>query len=283
MVNALRPTEAEALAAWAALVAGDAEQVPRVREPEPAGDYYLLHAARFRAGARPSPELPVLEALAAAGETWMDIGAGGGRLAVPLAGIVARVIAIEPSGAMREVLGAAIAESDRTNIEVRDARWPDPGWLDAVDVTLAAHSMYDIGEIGPFLDGMERHARRRCVALLQPWARGTPLAALCEAVHGEPMATLPALREFVALIGARGRRYEVRVAPVEPGPAVTPHDAAFAEARRLLWLSEGSAKEQRMRAQLEEWWGRPDGIAMPHPPPYVGVVSWEPSAAPDAS
>jgi hypothetical protein len=77
MANALRPTEAEALAAWAALVAGDAEQVPRLREPEPAGDYYLPNAARFRAGAQPSPGLPVLEVLAAAGETWMDIGAAG--------------------------------------------------------------------------------------------------------------------------------------------------------------------------------------------------------------
>ena len=276
MANALRPTESDALEAWAALVAADAEQVPRVREPEPESDYYRPVAAHFGAGARPSPELPALEALAEPGDTWVDIGAGGGRLAVPLARRVARVIAVEPSAAMREVLGRAIAEAGVTNVEVRDARWPEAAGSAAVDVALAAHSLYDIADIGPFLDAMERHARRLCVALLRPRARGATLAGLFAAVHGEPMQTLPALREFVTLLAARGRRFEIRAAAAEPAAPITPPDAAFAAARRLLWLAEGSAKEQRMRALMEEWWGRPDGIAMPRDPSYIGVVSWDP-------
>ena len=276
-MQALRPTAQEALAAWASLVSGDAEQVPRVREPEPPRDHYEGSAARFRAGVRPSPEFAALAELAEPGDTWLDIGAGGGRLALPLAHVTVRVIAVEPSAAMRDQLGAAIAESGLGNLEVLDLRWPDPAWSDLVDVSLAAHSLYDIGAIGPFLDAMERHSRRLCVALLRPWARGASLSALFEAVHGEPMRTLPGLREFVALLGARGRRYEVRAAPIPPGPAVTPRDGAFTEARRLLWLAEGSAKEQRMRSLMEQWWGKPDGIAMPEGPPYIGVVSWTPA------
>jgi SAM-dependent methyltransferase len=280
MPNALRPTESDALAAWAALVAGDAEQVPRVREPEPEGDYYRPIAAHFAAGTRPNPELPALEALAEPGDTWVDIGAGGGRLAVPLARRVARVIAIEPSAAMREVLAGAIAEAGVANVEVRDARWPDAAASTTVDVAMAAHSFYDIADIGPFLDGMERAARRLCVGLLRPWARGTALAGLFAAVHGEPMQTLPGLGEFVTLLAARGRRFEVRAAATEPGADVTPREHAFMQGRRLLWLAEGSAKEQRMRALMEEWWGRPDGIALPRSPSYVGVVSWEPPREP---
>ncbi len=276
MTNPLRPSEGEALAAWAALVAADAEQVPRVREPEPPHDHYQQTAARFRAGVRPSPEFPALQALARPDDTWIDIGAGGGRLAVPLARVVRRVIAVEPSESMRGELAAATADAGLSNIEVRDLRWPDPGWTDAADVALAAHAIYDISAIAPFLDAMEQHSRRLCVALLRPWARGGYLASLFEAVHGEPMQVLPALRAFVALLGARGRQYEVHLAPGAPEPTLTPRDAAFAEARRLLWLAEGSAKEQRMRALMEQWWGAPDGIAMPEAPPYIGVVSWQP-------
>lgn len=273
-MNPLRPTEAEALEAWRALVAADAEQVPRLREPEPPRDHYADTAARFRAGVRPAPELPVLLDLAQPEDTWLDIGAGGGRLAVPLAAHVARVVAVEPSPSMRASLAEAVAEAGLTNIDVRDARWPDAAWDEPADVAMAAHSLYDIGDIAPFLDGMERAARRQCVALLRPWARGTALAALFEAVHGEPMHTLPGLREFVALVGARGRDLEVRLAATEPEPTVRPRDAAFAEARRLLWLADGTAKEQRMRTLMEQWWGRPEGIAVPQAPSYIGVVSW---------
>ena len=164
-MNVLRPTEAEALAAWAALVDADAAQVARVREPEPPADHYGNMAHRFRPGREPSPELPVLLRLAQPEDQWLDIGAGGGRFAVPLAAHIARLLAVEPSEAMRQTLVAAAGEAGHTNIEVDPRRWPVEGWTTRVDVALAAHSMYDISAIGPFLDAMDRHAARLCVAV----------------------------------------------------------------------------------------------------------------------
>lgn len=67
--EALRPSEAAAIAAWAAMVDADAEQVARIREPEPAGDYYAPTAPRFRPGVRPLPELPPVRARAEASDT----------------------------------------------------------------------------------------------------------------------------------------------------------------------------------------------------------------------
>jgi hypothetical protein len=114
------------------------------------------------------------------------------------------------------------------------------------------------------------------VAMFGERARGASLAALWEAVHGEPMATLPALHEFVALLGARGRRYEVTAAGRTEAREPLPPEAAYANGRRLLWLAEGSEKERRMRALMDEWYGEGDEIALPAGRRYVGVVAWEP-------
>jgi len=276
--NVLRPSEAEALDAWAALVAADAEQVARVREPEPPADHYATVAARFRPGGFESLEWPVLDALVAPGETVLDIGAGGGRFAIPLAQKGCRVIAIEPSAAMRATLTQA-AEEAGVAVEVHDLRWPVEGWAEDVDVSLAAHALYDIAAVGPFLDAMERHSRRLCIAMFGQFGRGANLAALFEAVHGEPMATLPALKEFVALLGARNRRYEVRTVSSGRETEQMDREQAFEMARRMLWLAPGSAKDLRMRELVEAWWGNEAGIAMPAFRRFIGVVSWEPPAA----
>ena len=258
------------------MVDADAEQVARVREPEPAGDFYAHIAPRFRPGARPSIELPPLLAHAEAGDTWLDIGAGGGRFALPLSEHVARVIAVEPSEAMRNVLRDAIRASARPNIEVRDLHWPSPAWADDVDVSFAAHSIYDIRAIVPFLDAMERHTRRTCIAILADQPRGAHLAPLFEAVHGEPFAPLPGLREFIALLSARTRRFEVATVSGEPAD-ITSLDEAATMARRLLWLAPDSAKDRQARALVEQWWRVPGGVRLPQARGYFGIVAWEPA------
>ncbi|TAJ16464.1 MAG: class I SAM-dependent methyltransferase [Dehalococcoidia bacterium] len=273
--EAIRPTESQAAAAWAEMVDGDAEQVARVREPEPAGDFYGGIAPRFRPGARPSLELPFLLDIAQAEDTWLDIGAGGGRFALPLSEHVERVIAVEPSESMRRVLREAIRESGRTNVEVHDLTWPSPEWTYEVDVSFAAHSIYDIREIIPFLDAMERCSRRACLAILADQPRGAHLARLFEAVHGEPFSPLPGLREFIALLSARGRRFDVSTVAGEPS-SVTSLDEAATLARRLLWLTPDSAKDRRSRALIEEWWSVPGGVLLPPARGFFGVVAWQP-------
>ena len=85
----------------------------------------------------------VARALARAGDTWLDVGAGGRRYALPLARAVARVIAVEPSRAMRAVLEASAREHAVRNLEIVASRWllVKPRWA---DVALIPHVGYDI-------------------------------------------------------------------------------------------------------------------------------------------
>ena len=62
--------------------------------------------------------------LARADDTWLDIGAGGGRYALPLARSVREVVAVDPSAAMLEVLRDGMREHGIANVRVVEGRWP---------------------------------------------------------------------------------------------------------------------------------------------------------------
>ena len=185
------------------------------------------------------------------------------------------MIAVEPSKAMRNVLRDAIRAGARPNIEVRDLYWPSLAWANDVDVSFAAHSIYYIRSTAPFLDAMERMSRRTCIAILADQPRGAHLAPVFEAVHGEPFAPLPGLREFVALLSARNRRFEVATVSGEPAE-VTSLDEVATLAWRLLWLAPDSPKDQQMRALIEQWWSVPGGVRLPQARGFFGIVAWEP-------
>ena len=278
----LRPELDAALEAWRTLVEADGEQVRRVSERDLSGDYYAALTPRFRPGAQPSQELPILESLLRPGDSWLDIGAGGGRLAIPLAERVRRVVAIEPSAAMREALGASALESGLANIEVVSEPWPEALSSEAVsgiDVALSAHAIYDIAHLGAWIAAMESAASRLCVVALFDRARGHAWSEIFEAVHGEPMAALPALREFLAVLGALGRPFEVHTilaGPLDP----TPEDAAFAQARRICWLEEGSERDLRLQSFLRARYPAGEGtLDLPPMRRSTAVVSWVPPNA----
>ncbi|MDA0364565.1 MAG: methyltransferase domain-containing protein [Chloroflexi bacterium] len=281
--NALRPTADEALAAWRDLILANREQIERLREDERRSDFYARRAPQFQPGAIESPELEFVRALAQPGDTLLDIGAGGGRFAVPLAPHFASVAAVEPSPAMRETLAAAAADRGVTNISVHDLRWPasDGTALPSGDVSLVAHVLYDIDGLGPFLDALEAQTRRTCVVLLGDRAPSTAVERAWRGVHHEPLHALPALREFLAVLGARQRRFDVRTFDARGGGAEPlPFDQAHAMARRLCWLAEGSEKDVRLGALLREHFGTADGtIALPPRLAFTALVTWLPPAA----
>src|SRR5499427_2011769 len=127
MSDVLRPEAASALEAWRRRVSANREQAERLREGTPPRDFYAAVASDFRASPHRTDEPPLdhLRSLVRPGETWLDIGAGGGRYALPLALLAKSVIAVEPSEGMRNVLKAGMAEHGIANIETVSAggRW----------------------------------------------------------------------------------------------------------------------------------------------------------------
>ena len=108
-------------------------------------------------------------------------------------------------------------------MRVVEGRWPaaaDPSIQ--ADVAFIAHVGYDVEQIGPFLDAMERSARRLCVAMLF-WRRPTwAIDRLWPAVHGVERALLPAMREMVTLLMARGRPVSIQIVEAPPNAFESP-------------------------------------------------------------
>jgi FkbM family methyltransferase len=289
---AARGPAAELEAAWAARVGANREQAERVRESADDGDFYAPVRGMFVADPRRTddPTLDSLLQLARPHETWLDIGAGAGRYALPLALHVREVIALDPSAGMLEALRDGMERHGVRNIRAIHARWPiDPGSTatpgaegspaagiarpdaeappDAeatpgaktepaaglaprADVALIAHLGYDVEAIGLFLDAMEAAAGRLCVAVLADRVPAAPAWPFWPVVHGEPRVELPALEEFLAILRARGCEPSVTYGSRQPRGFAS-RGALLAWLRNQLFVAAGSAADQRLEAELE--------------------------------
>lgn len=275
----LRPDAAAALAAWAALVDAARAQEARLSEVADLDDRWETVADRFRPGDIDAPEVAALGRFTQPGDTWVDIGAGGGRFTVPLARRVTRVVAVEPSAAMRESLYRALEEQGTPNVEVADGRWPAAAAHPAVpaaDGFLAANVLYEERDLAAFVAAMEHRSRRWCVAVLGDRGRGETWPVLWEGLYGEPACVLPGMREFVAVLLALDRRVEVATVALG-GARPRPLDDAMRQVRRLLWVREGSERDRRLAALVREHFGGPDGlVTLPPRRRYNGIVAWRP-------
>jgi hypothetical protein len=81
----------------------------------------------------------------AASRTALDVGAGFGALALPLARQLDRVTALEPSPAMASALRTDAAAAGLANVTVLEARWGD--------VAVAPHDLLVCAHVGPLLGG----------------------------------------------------------------------------------------------------------------------------------
>ncbi len=271
--DALRPTAEEALRAWAARVQANREQVDQFREAS-AADFYAPIAGMFRADPRrrDEPTLEALRELVQPTDIVLDIGAGGGRYALPLALVAREVVAIEPSDAMRRVLAEGMAESDIRNIRALSGRWPEVAGEMTGDVALMSHIGYDVADIGPFLDAMDGAARRARIAVLLSQPPPTEADRFWPLINGVERAALPSLPEFLSVLLARGRLFEVHLVDRSPQTYQQP-DQALAWLRQQLWTAPGSQKdtllERLARERLQERDGR---FALSWEPVRVGLV-----------
>jgi SAM-dependent methyltransferase len=185
---------------WKAIHASSPEHAARDRDPAAVWD---KRAAAYRRATRgekgaTEQELAVLDLRPE--DTVLDVGAGTGRLAVPIARIVAHVTALDPSGGMLSILREQMAAAGLTNYSTVTMRWEDAiigQDIEPHDVVIAAFSLgfYDLAAALEKLDA----AALRAVYLFWhagEW-RGPGEMALYRAVLGEEAAMRKGYPDYI--------------------------------------------------------------------------------------
>ena len=269
--------------AWGLRVRANREQAERVREAPAGPDFYGPITGLFRADPQRTDD-PVLAALleeVEPSDVWLDVGAGAGRFALPIALRAREVIALDPSPGMLTALArAGQRTSDRQRQDDRGALAGRRRGGPSVPMpSLIAHVGYDIEAIGPVpRRARGGHAARQCVAIMERRHAGRrPRRRSGQRSTGRRAAELPALPEFVELLRARGR--EPRVRPVEREPRAYPTRADLLRwVRQQLYVEPGSQRDRRLVGLVEAATIEIDGgVRLAHQRSgVVGVVTWQP-------
>jgi SAM-dependent methyltransferase len=173
--------------------------------PEPQRDEYRWTPRRARWFSRavqvsdfPAQTLRALEPVLADCRSVLDVGAGVGALAVPLAQAVERVTALEPSPAMLDELRANLGRHRLSNVTCIAARWGE--------VEMAPHDLILVANVAPifqnllpFVAAAER-LTPRAIALVQnvgPGAEKFYLGELYPLLLGRPY---PAREDYLRTV-----------------------------------------------------------------------------------
>lgn len=226
------------------------------------------------------PEPPVVTVLAGlvdADARVIDVGAGGGRITIPLARRVREVVAVEPSEGMREELRAGIEATGVTNIEIVPRTWSDAD-VEPADLVFAAHVTYSLSLVEPFLRKLDAYATRAAALVAFEHPAQQVLAPFWKAVYGEERLRLPVRAEVVDVLrelGADPQEIAVDEQPVRPFGMP---DEAFVSLRGRLFIGEGTPEEERLREAMPALTVERDGELWPREaiPNRQTVIWWRP-------
>ena len=266
-----------AIETWSEMVRVEHAQSDRRRGVRPT-DTWNQFAAQFKADPHRNDDRTVeaLRSRLIPGETLLDIGAGGGRLALPLALTCSAVTAVEPSPSMCAVLRETASEYNIENVSIVES-----GWLDAdvepADVALCSHVVYVIEDIGAFVRKMDSHARRLVMAVVFEASPLSQVYALWERVHGERRHALPSLPHFLPVLDELGIQPVVTELDQQPPRTFSSIEEAREAVARWLYITPETEAMTRLDRALEDALHEENGAwqidgARPSRP---NIVSWE--------
>ena len=247
---------------WRHMVETEHAQSEEMRGAIPApDDHWRPYAVQFRADPRRSDD-PLLERLlnfVKSGQTVIDVGAGGGRLALPLALRCRSVVAVEPSASMASVLEQQAEEYGIENVTLVQARWEE-AQVDRGDVVLCSHMLYTVLDIEAFVRKLESHARDRVLIVLYNAPPQSQIYPLWKQVHGKdrlPLPSLPQLREVLRELDIDA---QVDLMPPQPARGFDNPEQAAEQLSRRLYLAAGSPQAERLEKMLPDLLVEEDGV-----------------------
>jgi FkbM family methyltransferase len=206
-------------------------------------DYWQGLSALFKQDPRRTddPDVDVLSRFVNADSTVIDVGAGAGRVALPLALKCRKVVAVEPSVAMCKDLNELKAEYGIGNVEVVEATWEDAS-VEPADLAFAAHVIYTVKNIAGFIDKLTKSARRIAAVII--WIRAPlySLNPLWADVYGIERLNLPSFPELLEVLWEMGIEPQVELGPARPQRGWPDKESAFQMLRHRLFIGDSRSE-----------------------------------------
>lgn len=262
----------EAIERWATLVRARREQMDAQLASigGPPRDWWAARAPSFTHGLGdvrqvPAFGLPQMVDRLERSDTVLDIGAGPGRYAVPLARVTRHVTLVEPSAGMAAGAREAFARAELENYTLIERSWPSPRVPPATAV-LIAHVLSPIEDIATFIQRARDHAERWLFIV-----HGTVVEAsdavgrVIRAFHGTPRVPQPDIAELLPVLRELGIAFEVTMGERRfPRRYATAADAARDVASTALVEQTPRALRRVQSLLARELRPLPDGrVALP--------------------
>ena len=214
--------------------------------------------------------LRVLEPYLSPRKTLIDVGAGAGRHATPLADRLEWVTAIEPSEGMRAHI------PPRDNMTVIASTWEEAEVAPA-DLVICSHVLYGVADPVPFLDKLQKCARERVFVMIRESPLPHPGAELRRRMLGDAGPRLPRFSDLFMLLIQMGIAPEVAFIRYPISTRYADMDEAVMDSRALFgsgWVDAAG------RAGLEQILRREgDELVFDGGVVLSGVAHWQPQAS----
>jgi len=272
-----------AAARWRRLVTDRLEEMERLSPGlgSLSGDFWEGRADRYAASMSPAdtvgdPFLRRLRRVTHPSTTAIDVGAGTGRFALPLAPGVAHVTAIDPSEAMLTVLARDAAQLGVRNLTTIHATWEDAGTPGA-DVVFSAFVLTLVPDARSFVIKLDAAARHHVFLYLGSYCGDAIIDPLWRHFHGTPRAPGPSYLDALAVLHEVGIAPEVKLVEIANRRRFATIDTAVEHYREALLLADTPEIRRELEALLSTWLlGRAGALRSPLRTLPAAIIRWSP-------
>ena len=255
-------------ARWKQIIADRASLAAGHSDPH----YWDRRAKSFARSTQPRADelLQVMEPYLSPRKTLIDVGAGAGRHAVPLADRLEWVTAVEPSEGMRAQI------PPRDNMTVIASTWEEAEVAPA-NLVVCSHVLYGVADPVAFITKMNRAARDRVFVMMRETELPHAGAEIRRRLLGDAGPRMPRFSDLFMLLVQMGIAPDVHFLSYPIMHRYPDMEEALIDARGMFGAGWDDDKG---RAALEELLRR-DGDELVYDGGLAlsGVAHWHPSAS----
>jgi 2-polyprenyl-3-methyl-5-hydroxy-6-metoxy-1,4-benzoquinol methylase len=179
---------------WKQLVESQSHRREKRESSEGESDHWRGKAQSFNKGvkqrwAKPDSHRDFILSLLKSPKdsTALDIGAGTGGWALPIAGLVKKVTAVEPSPEMIRLMTDNLKSEGVGNVEIVQTTWPEgEKEIGTHDFSLCSHAMYGCPDLPGFVGAMAHVTRKTCLLLVRAPSHDGIMAKAARRIWGHP-------------------------------------------------------------------------------------------------